>query len=42
MSDEPYERITKIAKNGIEAERYPLDSAGMDTDDEIWVDKNPQ
>ncbi len=42
MSEDTYERVKQIAENGIESGRYPLDSGGMDTDDEIWIDENPQ
>ena len=42
MSEDTYERIKKIAESGIEAGRYPLDSGGMDTDDELWIYANPQ
>jgi len=43
MSENLYERASQIAKNGIKKNgRYPLDTAGMDTDDEEWIDENPQ
>lgn len=42
MSEDTYERIKKIAESGIEAGRYPLDSGGMDTDDEVWIYAHPQ
>ena len=42
MSEDTYERIKKIAESGIETGRYPLDSGGMDTDDEVWIYANPQ
>jgi len=42
MSEDTYERIKKIAESGTETGRYPLDSGGMDTDDEVWIYANPQ
>jgi hypothetical protein len=42
MSENLYERASQIAQNGIRNGRYPLDTAGMDTDDEEWIDENPQ
>jgi len=35
-------RAEQIAKSGFDVGRYPLDSAGMDTDDEIWVDEHQE
>ena len=34
-------RAEKIAENAYKVGRNPLDTAGMETDDEIWVDENP-
>ena len=35
-------RAELIAKRGFENNRNPLDTAGMDTDDEEWIRGNPQ
>ena len=35
-------RAELIAKRGFENNRNPLDTAGMDTDDEIWISENPE
>jgi len=43
-SDEEFEhqlRAEQIAKSGFEVGRDPLDTAGMDTDDEIWINEHP-
>lgn len=34
-------RAEEIAENAYKVGRNPLDTAGMETDDEIWVDENP-
>lgn len=41
MSDEKQLRAEEISESAFEVGRNPLDTAGMDTDDEIWVDENP-
>ena len=41
MSEEHQQRAEHIAQSGFDVGRNPLDTAGMDTDDEIWVDENP-
>jgi len=43
-SDEEYEhqyRAEQIAKSGFEVGRDSLDTAGMDTDDELWINEHP-
>ena len=35
-------RAESIAERGFDNDRNPLDTAGMDTDDEIWVYENPE
>ena len=35
------ERADQIASSAHETGRNPLDTAGMDTDDEIWISDNP-
>ena len=40
MSD--VERAESIAESGFKNDRNPLDTAGMDTDDEEWIGNNPQ
>ena len=41
MSEEKQLRAEQIAENAYIVGRNPLDTAGMDTDDEIWVDEHP-
>jgi hypothetical protein len=41
MSYDKQSRAEQIAQSGFDVGRNPLDTAGMDTDDEIWVDENP-
>ena len=41
MSEEKQLRAEEIAESAYKVGRNPLDTAGMDTDDEIWVDENP-
>jgi len=36
------DRVELIAQRSFENNRNPLDTAGMDTDDEIWIYENPQ
>ena len=36
------DRAELIAQRSFENNRNPLDTAGMDTDDEIWIYENPQ
>ena len=38
--DDDLSRAQSIAKNGFDNGRNPLDIAGMDTDDEEWLEKN--
>lgn len=40
MSEEKQLRAEQIAESAFKVGRNPLDTAGMDTDDEIWVDEN--
>jgi len=43
-SDEEFEhqhRAEQIAKSCFEVGRDPEDTAGIDTDDEIWIDEHP-
>jgi hypothetical protein len=42
MAEDKQLRAEKIAMSSFEVGRNPLDSAGMDTDDEIWVENNPE
>ena len=42
MSDDEKQLIAEqIAKRSFDVGRNPLDTAGMDTDDEEWMDQNP-
>ena len=36
-----FNRAELIARRGYENDRDPLDTAGMDTDDEEWIYENP-
>ena len=39
-SSEKTKRSEDIAKKCSDSDRHPLDTAGIDTDDEIWIDEN--
>ena len=43
-SDESFDKMRRseqIAKDSFEVGRNPLDTAGLDTDDEVWLHENP-
>ena len=40
--DYKVKRAEQIAEDSFSVGRNPLDTAGLDTDDEVWIGENPE